>query len=193
MSADMLAECRQAQQDEIEVLRSILDSAVTVHGSSEQPVVQVSVKSGNSIDDSREIVLEFALPASYPLEAPAVLTLEVFANKSLMDAGARAAAVQAAQSILAENCGSPVIYTVVEWFKENFEGLVPAAETAAAARLSEEDEASPAPTPGAAKPKRKPHLTKKEKARAAHDVDFATGERPRGWNWVDILGHLAKV
>ena len=34
--------------------------------------------------------------------------------------------------------------------------------------------------------------TKAQKRRANAQVDFKTGEKPRGWNWVDLVSHLSK-
>lgn len=34
--------------------------------------------------------------------------------------------------------------------------------------------------------------TKAQKRRANAQVDFKTGEKPRGWNWVDLLSHVRR-
>lgn len=35
-------------------------------------------------------------------------------------------------------------------------------------------------------------LTKRQKRRLAGQIDHSTGEKPRGWNWVDLVSHLQK-
>jgi hypothetical protein len=32
--------------------------------------------------------------------------------------------------------------------------------------------------------------TKAQKRRANAQVDFKTGEKPRGWNWIDLVSHV---
>lgn len=39
---------------------------------------------------------------------------------------------------------------------------------------------------------KKEHLTKAQKRRQWDKVD-ARGEKPRGWNWVDIVKHLSQT
>ena len=42
------------------------------------------------------------------------------------------------------------------------------------------------------KKEKKPKLSKQQKRRLAEKLD-AKGERPRGWDWVDVVKHLSQV
>lgn len=42
------------------------------------------------------------------------------------------------------------------------------------------------------KKEKKPQLSKQQKRRLAEKLD-AKGERPRGWDWVDVVKHLSQV
>lgn len=44
---------------------------------------------------------------------------------------------------------------------------------------------------GAAKPAKKEHLTKAQKRRQ-WDQAMVGGDKPRGWNWIDIVKHLSQ-
>lgn len=44
----------------------------------------------------------------------------------------------------------------------------------------------------ASKKERKPQLTKAQKRRQWNRTD-GKGEKPRGWNWVDIVKHLSQT
>jgi len=43
------------------------------------------------------------------------------------------------------------------------------------------------------KKERKEQMTKHQKRRLYEKMGNATGEKPRGWNWVDIVKHLSQT
>lgn len=45
----------------------------------------------------------------------------------------------------------------------------------------------------AAKKEKKEHLSKQQKRRMLDKFGANTGERPRGWDWVDVIKHLSQT
>jgi hypothetical protein len=56
---------------------------------------------------------------------------------------------------------------------------------------TQSDHAAPKePKPATAETGEGPELSKAAKRRLAARTDFKTGEKPRGWNWVDVIAHV---
>lgn len=73
-------------------------------------------------------------------------------------------------------------YSLFELAKENAGDML----------VSEEEKKSESPMVAKVKKAKKENLTKQQKRRLADRVDVH-GERPRGWDWVDIIRHLSKT
>lgn len=56
-----------------------------------------------------------------------------------------------------------------------------------------QDEEKQLCTDSTQKPVKKEHLTKAQKRRRWDKMDGSSGERARGWNWVDIVKHLSQT
>ena len=48
-------------------------------------------------------------------------------------------------------------------------------------------------TDASKKKEKKEQLTKHQKRRLYEKMGNATGEKPRGWNWVDVVKHLSQT
>jgi len=166
-------------------------------------------------EQKKVVVLEFEYPSQYPNQLP-ILKLDTSQNDFLTKEGK--AKIIDALNIQAEPLlGTPMIYTLVEHLRAEFptfvnsETTIPMKkegdmnkslwesviskqieetaddkarklqmEAARQAKLEEKQE------------KQNNKLSKAQKRRMVEQIDQKTGEKPRGWNWVDVIAHLSK-
>ncbi|KNC48588.1 uncharacterized protein AMSG_00365 [Thecamonas trahens ATCC 50062] len=219
MAADLLEECLEMQQDEVEALEAIYSEAFACI-STEPYVVQVTVQpprlsddddgdnegSGDGQDEAdddgkagyRPIVLEFTFVPEYPLEAGVVASVDVFANEGILSDEAREALGELMEATAAEADGAAAVYDVVEAVREAFRDLIPPVDPSVGRDTGGGSDGEPdGGDDGASACKRGSNktakMTKKEKKRALKGMDFIAGERPRGHDWVDIISHLART
>lgn len=89
-----------------------------------------------------------------------------------------------------EQLGEQMVYNLVEWVREALPGIVEE-EQHQEIRKSSPDHAGQVESNPKPEKERKEKLTKAQKRRH-YDKFGATEEKPRGWNWVDIISHLSK-
>ncbi|KAF8767710.1 RWD domain-containing protein 4 [Argiope bruennichi] len=90
--------------------------------------------------------------------------------------------------------GTAMTYTLFECAKENAEKLTklqPENFISSESTLAAEDKTVMEEAVSTKKEK-KPQLTKQQKRKLAEKLD-ARGERPRGWDWVDVVKHLSQI
>lgn len=98
--------------------------------------------------------------------------------------------------------GCGMTYTLFECIKDRVEEMMEAQpQPASDAESSEDDESDESDSSdadignlsiGGAKAPKKEQLTKAQKRRQ-WDQAITGGEKPRGWDWVDIVKHLSQV
>ncbi|XP_013780037.1 RWD domain-containing protein 4-like [Limulus polyphemus] len=145
--------------------------------------------------ENRSYLLEISWSENYPNSKPDV-NLDAFYNKYLkpeVKTEIVSKVLEEAEQLL----GMPMTYTLLEWAKENSEKLLenqPEQSTATEDSLSTKDtNVHTVPEPeGAVSKKKKPQLTKQQKRKMFDRLD-AKGEKPRGWDWVDIVKHLSQT
>jgi len=141
--------------------------------------------------DSRSFVLEISWTENYPEEIPNI-NLDAFYNKHLVQ-DVKSHIISKIQQEAEQNLGLAMTYTLFEWAKENCEDLMahqPDKPISAEEVTSSIGDISLAETTGKVKD-RKPQLTKAQKRKLFDRLDNK-GERPRGWDWVDIVKHLSQ-
>ncbi|XP_063620927.1 RWD domain-containing protein 4 [Cydia splendana] len=175
----------EQQAEEIEVLKSIYDG--------DENFKQVNPKTYQYkyIDGEKSFILEISWGATYPTEKPN-FNLEIFYNQHLLPA-----VKDKILSIVNEEAeqwlGCAMTYTLFECLKERAaEILSEQSEEAIVARVEKiviEDQESESK-----QAEKKEQLTKAQKRRAWDRAEMGrAGERPRGWDWVDIVKHLSHV
>ncbi|XP_022912644.2 RWD domain-containing protein 4 [Onthophagus taurus] len=175
----------EVQEEEREVLLSIYDGDTNFKQVS--PTV-FQYKYGNN-DEPKSFLLELKWGDKYPDEKPDV-NMDTFYNKhvipSLKEKIANLVAEEAEQYL-----GMSMTYSLFEFIKEKFEQLIeeqpehPIEQCVEKMSICENQDI----------PKKcikKEHLTKAQKRRQWDKVD-SKGEKPRGWNWVDIVKHLSQT
>lgn len=180
---------QEQQQEEVEVLQSIYDGDANF-----KQVNPTTYQYKFGEDGSyRSFVVELAWGETYP-EVLATINLDVFYNKHLIDS-VRTAIKSGLEEQMADLIGMPMTFTLFEWVKDNLDSLladqpdapIPVASSQASPTASAGDQ------PAAVKKERKEQLTKAQKRRMMDKFGANAEERPRGWNWVDVVKHLSQT
>ncbi|XP_073972386.1 RWD domain-containing protein 4 isoform X2 [Rhodnius prolixus] len=133
--------------------------------------------------DPKSFLLEISWGENYPNDKPKV-NMDTFYNKHIL--------LQEAEQFL----GGAMTYSLIEFIKEKYDELT--AEDFSlttfveASSPVEETVIDKEETVIQTKLEKKVHLTKAQKRKQWDRVDNK-GERPRGWNWVDIVHHLTQT
>lgn len=140
----------------------------------------------------RSFVVEVEWVEDYPDVAPK-LNLDLFYNKHILDS-VKEKLMGGLQEQCEFNLGMSMTFTLFEWLKEAQEELIAdqpeeapkvAAVTTDMRDMNLDDDNTD-------KKEKKEHLTKAQKRRMWSRQN-AAGERPRGYNWVDIIKHLSQT
>ncbi|KAF5298062.1 hypothetical protein FQA39_LY11830 [Lamprigera yunnana] len=142
-------------------------------------------------ESTKSMLLEIQWSANYPHEKP-LINMETFYNRHinhfLKDKIKNAALLEAEQYL-----GMSMTYSLFEYVKERFDKFMEE-QTADGEVTTEIKELAITDIIDDAKKKtpKKEQLTKAQK-RKQWDRACEKGERPRGWNWVDIVKHLSQT
>jgi len=143
-------------------------------------------------DNTKSLLLEIKWGDKYPTEKPEV-NMDMFYNKhikqSLKDKIAQLVLDEAEQYL-----GMSMTYSLFEFVKEKFDEFIqqqPEDEIEINEDVKELTISEPIEDLKKKAPK-KEHLTKAQKRRQWDKVG-EKGERPRGWDWVDIVKHLSQT
>eukprot|EP00117_Sycon_ciliatum_P026824 scpid38005/ scgid21926/ RWD domain-containing protein 4; Protein FAM28A len=183
------------QEEELEVLRSIYEADPCFKEVSTTKFTYKVSYSDDAEDISKSFVLEVEWPAEYP-EAVPVCSLNSFFNNHL-SAKTKESILLDINQQAADNIGEAVTFTLIEWAKSELAETIEKNVTMREEALSTADTGggdSPSAQPAAGKKKeKKEQLTKAQKRRLAERFGANAEERPRGWNWVDVIRHLSKT
>ncbi|XP_072943565.1 RWD domain-containing protein 4 [Epargyreus clarus] len=175
----------EQQAEEIEVLQSIYE------GDENFKQCNSTTYQYKYTEGDKSFILEISWGPTYPTEKPNV-NLEIFYNQHLLPAVKEK--ILAVVNTEAEQwIGCAMTYTLFECLKEKVsEILAEQTEEAVVARVEKiviEDQ-----TETSKKPEKKEQLTKAQKRRAWDRAEIGrAGEKPRGWDWVDIVKHLSQA
>ncbi|WAR02433.1 RWDD4-like protein [Mya arenaria] len=179
----------ELQEEELEVLRSIYegDDMFKETGTN---TFQYKYGEDNS---HRSLLVEISWGDSYP-DTPPTVNLTTFYNKHIIDS-VKTKIKNGVLEQAADLEGSAMTYSLFEWVKENYDELITEQpESALISSSKSEDglESADRPDDIAKKKERKDQLTKQQKRRLYEKMGNATGEKPRGWDWVDVVKHLSQ-
>lgn len=180
---------KEQQEEELEVLQSIYegDDNFKITGDS---TFQYKYGEHNSY---KSLVVEISWGQDYP-EAPPTINLDTFYNKHIIE-HVKTKIINGLKEQVEDLLDTAMTYTLFEWVKENYDDLVreqpdaPLANTKSDADFRQ----SEVMDDSLKKKERKEQLTKHQKRRLYEKMGNATGEKPRGWNWVDIVKHLSQT
>ncbi|XP_037024866.1 RWD domain-containing protein 4 [Bradysia coprophila] len=185
-----MSEIQEMQDDEREALISIYEGDTAFK---QINPTTYSYKYGED-EDRKSLLLELCWGDQYPNEIPTI-NLDMFYNRNII-ASVKAKIIEILNEEAAQWLGCGMTYTLFECLKEKFVDLlgeqpdeVPSDPTIVSAietiKLGDD-------TPAANVKVKKEHLTKSQKRRQWEQSDHK-GERPRGYNWVDIVKHLSQT
>ena len=176
--AEKLSVNDEQLREEFETLESIYQDDTSFSMKGDQ-----SITYKFAFPDIKDFIVQFDFPPSYPEEPPNI-HMELMYNTKLRTEE-KDVIITALSSEAEDLVGVQMMYSLLEWGKENLSEIVDEVST-------ELGDTAPAHNQTSVKPVKKEHLTKAAKRKLADKTD-AKGERPRGWNWVDVIKHLSKT
>ncbi|XP_055386419.1 RWD domain-containing protein 4 [Condylostylus longicornis] len=186
-----MSETSEMQKDEVEALISIYEGDQNFK---QLNTTTFQYKYGED-DDNKSFLVEIQWVENYPNELPNI-NMDTFFNRNLIPE-----VKEKIKSVLIEEAnqwiGCGMTYTLFECLKDRIDELVenqPDTQISNTAvdlssnvetlKLTESDSLQ--------KNTKKEQLTKSQKRRQWEKTDHK-GERPRGWDWVDIIKHLSQT
>ncbi|KAI8489005.1 RWD domain [Branchiostoma belcheri] len=183
---------KEDQEEELEVLKSIYESDECFK---EVNSTTFQYRIGEE-GEGMSFLLEVSWGEDYP-EATPNMSLDAFYNNHI-HREIKDDILQRLGEQAEENLGLAMTFTLIEWAKENREDLMAKQlQILENKRIEGETKAQESPERqvdqgGGNKKEKKEQLTKAQKRRIADRTDHR-GERPRGWDWVDVVKHLSKT
>ncbi|KAG8453785.1 hypothetical protein GDO86_000421 [Hymenochirus boettgeri] len=175
------------QEMELEALRSIYEGDECFK---ELGPTNFQYRVGDN-GDPKAFLMEISWPQKYPEDPPSI-SLNAFFNNHISQDIKKSILNKFNEQVDA-NLGTAMTYTIFEFAKDNREELMenfqPMSNTIAPGNGSTVDTEN---VTSSKKKDKKEQLTKAQKRKLADKTDHK-GELPRGWNWVDVIKHLAKT
>ncbi|XP_054008132.1 RWD domain-containing protein 4 [Hylaeus anthracinus] len=180
----------ELQEEEREVLLSIYDGDSAFK---QLTPTTFQYKFGED-NNMKSFLLEISWGPTYPSERP-VINMNTFYNKDIVQE-VKDKVVKLVEAEADQWLGSAMTYTLFQCVQEHYVELISTQPDSitevnshtSQLKLTEEKQQSEETTK---KPK-KEHLSKAQKRRQWNKAD-GKGERPRGWDWVDIVKHLSQT
>lgn len=204
----MTESCKDLQLEELAVLQSIYEGDSSFVERSDDQIYQY--KFGED-GDSKSFIIQFKWVDDYPLEKLPEISMDAFYNSHLTDSVKSKISnevLDQAGSML----GFSMTYSLIEWVKDNRDRLtedqspdVPHCTTSEIASslgdltVTSSNTTSTTDLGTVATKVKKEHMSKQQKRRAWDRIQAGTGgsssisDRPRGWDWVDIVRHLSQT
>ncbi|XP_077299807.1 RWD domain-containing protein 4 [Arctopsyche grandis] len=178
----------ELQLEEREVLSSIYDG--------DEAFKQISpsvyqYKYGEN-ENIKSFLIELSWGPNYPTEKP-LINMDTFYNRNLIQS-VKDKIVATAEEEANQWLGCAMTYTIFECLKEKFNELLEDQTDSVAAITTDVEKISVDAQEDSKKQPKKEQLTKSQKRRAWDRAESGKGgEKPRGWDWVDIVKHLSQV
>jgi len=174
----------------------IKDGELTFLSEKKQTKFRIKILKNNDEtpgDDELALVLVFAWPKKYPAVVPE-LELESEQNKRIKS-NDREELLKTLNQEASTMLGEPMTLTLLEIAREKLQDIEAQAVGSLWSEVGQSEDSLKEKTVTKKAPKEvKEKLTKSQKRRAQKHIDYTTGgERPRGWNWVDLISHLSKT
>lgn len=182
--------CEELQQEEIEVLKSIYDGDECFKMVND---VTFQYKICNIDDSHKSFLLEIIWVAAYPNEKPK-FNMDTFYNKHIVKE-VKDGIMEILSKQAEENVGCAMTYTLFEWAKENQATLManqPDSINSITEVITSIEKTQITNQTSSVTKEKKVQMTKAQKRKMFDRLD-AKGERPRGWDWVDVVKHLSQT
>ncbi|XP_078044610.1 RWD domain-containing protein 4 [Augochlora pura] len=179
----------ELQEEEREVLLSIYDGDAAF----KQLTPNTFQYKFGEDNDVKSFLLEIIWGSTYPSEKPSI-NMNTFYNKHIVQE-VKDNVMKLVEAEADQWLGTAMTYTLFQSVQEHYLELVSAQPesvdlAAQTDKLKITDEKQQVEE--TAKKPKKEHLSKAQKRRQWNKVD-GKGERPRGWDWVDIVKHLSQT
>ncbi|XP_076674262.1 RWD domain-containing protein 4 [Andrena cerasifolii] len=180
----------ELQEEEREVLLSIYDGDPAFK---QLTPTTFQYKFGED-NDMKSFLLEIIWGSTYPSERPTI-NMNTFYNKHIVQ-DVKDKVTKHVEAEADQWLGSAMTYTLFQSVQEYYaelvssqpESVVDLNTPTSQLKLTEENQQSV----GTTKKPKKEHLSKAQKHRQWNKAD-GKGQRPRGWDWVDIVKHLSQT
>ncbi|XP_076653628.1 RWD domain-containing protein 4 [Halictus rubicundus] len=179
----------ELQEEEREVLSSIYDGDTAFK---QLTPTTFQYKFGED-NDMKSFLLEISWGPTYPSEKPSI-NMNTFYNKHIVQE-VKDNVMKYVEAEAEQWLGSAMTYTLFQCIQEHYVELISAQPEsvdlntqASQLKITEEKQQVEETT----KKQKKEHLSKAQKRRQWNKAD-GKGERPRGWDWVDIVKHLSQT
>ncbi|KAI5716695.1 RWD domain-containing protein 4 [Diaphorina citri] len=181
----------ELQEEEKEVLLSIYDGDPAFNMISD---TVYQYKYGDD-GDSKSFLFEISWGENYPTEMPA-FNMDLFYNKHI-GPGVKSHIKQKLTEECEQYLGSAMTYTVFEYLRDNADQLLasqPETETVqppletVLQSLDIDDTGA-----DSKKEKVKKEVLSKAQKRKQWERSDGKGDKPRGWDWVDVVKHLSQT
>ncbi|CAC5388454.1 RWD domain-containing protein 4 [Mytilus coruscus] len=173
---------KELQEEELEVLHSIYDGDDSFKQVDQTTFQYKYGEEGNH----RSFVLEISWTDDYPEHSPNI-KLDAFYNKHILS-NVKETIKNSVEEQIPDLIGCAMTYTLFEYVKENYPELISEQPEVPSLIQIDEDKFQP---DVAKKKEKKEQLTKNQK-RKMYERMNAAGEKPRGYDWVDIIKHLSQ-
>jgi len=187
-------ECKELQTEELEILKSIYD------GDSAFKVIsgtQFQYKFGDD-GSAKSFILDVSWGPNYP-EALPKLSMDTFYNKHVVPE-VKTMVLEKVSNEAEQFLGMSMTYSLFESVKENLDAVFAIQpEKDVSSEIPSDDlqalkiRESASPEKASEKAPKKEQLTKSQKKRMWDKGGLESGDRPRGWNWVDVIRHLSQT
>ncbi|XP_031849736.1 RWD domain-containing protein 4 [Nomia melanderi] len=180
----------ELQEEEREVLLSIYDGDAAFK---QLTPTTFQYKFGED-NDAKSFLLEITWGPTYPSEKPTI-NMNTFYNKHIVQE-VKDNVLKHVEAEANQWLGSAMTYTLFQSVQEHYlelisaqpESIIDLNSQTSQLKITEDKQQTEETTK---KPK-KEHLSKAQKRRQWNKAD-GKGERPRGWDWVDIVKHLSQT
>ncbi|ESP04169.1 hypothetical protein LOTGIDRAFT_180040 [Lottia gigantea] len=163
--------CTELQQEEIEVLESIYDGDENFK---KIDSTTYQYKYGED-GDNKSVIVEIKWGENYPESSPEI-NLDLFYNKHILES-VKEKIIEHVQQQVEDLLGSCMTYSLFDSIKDNLDTLI-----------SDQPD-----TPQVTQKKEKKEQLTKAQKRRIMDKFGSEKDRPRGWDWVDIVKHLSQT
>ncbi|CAK1545064.1 unnamed protein product [Leptosia nina] len=180
----VMSDDAEQQTEEVEVLKSIYEGDENFKQLNDT-TYQYKYKEGE-----KSFIVEISWGPTYPTEKPKI-NLEIFYNQHLLTS-VKENILKILDAEAEQWLGCAMTYTLFECLKDKVpEILAEQTEEVVTARM---EKVVIAEQMESKKPEKKEQLSKSQKRRAWDRAEMGRGgEKPRGWDWVDIVKHLSQV
>lgn len=168
----------EEQIEELEVLSSIFEDD-SAYNQINEKCIQYKIGEDGAI---KSFIIEFQWPDDYPQCLP-VINLNAFYNKKLLPE-VKEHIVNALCAEANNMIGEAMTFSLIDFAKDNQSDLT---------AMQPEFFAKPVDESASKKKEKKEQLTKAQKRRLVERFGGGGGERPRGWDWVDVVKHLSQT